>query len=477
MIEAGFCRLDITPPMETLMGGHPGIKHSQSVLDSLHCRAMILKSNSTFFVWISADLLFLHEETIYQTRKTVNRELGISPERVFINATHTHSGPLTTDLFGASKEQDYVQSLPNKFLLACQNALKNLRPARLGFGQSQIQGVAFNARYIMKDGSIETHPQKGNPCIVEPEGPVDEQLVAMLVCDMEGKLLGAVVNYANHPQYLSRRDPRISADFPGRLEKYVRYNLSDKVVVLFGNGACGNICPVNALDVDNIELGESFMDKTGKILAKNVAKIFVDTHFKEEAEILFETHVLRIPIRQISEASLLQAKRFLEETDTKTIEEVELSDYGTEVELGNKLSLSQYLKTNLWKRQECTDLLALAETRNRNPVENCEISVVAIGSSAIVMAPFELFVELGLEIKSKSPFKNTIIIELANGYSGYVPTEKAFSRPGGYETLTLQSSKLAAGAGDILVAAVINMCNRLRIHSATGSTIKSAGCR
>ena len=54
-----------------------------------------------------------------------------------------------------------------------------------------------------------------------------------------------------------------------------------------------------------------------------------------------------------------------------------------------------------------------------------------------------------------------MIVELAKGYSGYIPTKKAFSRTGGYETLTLRSSKLTPEAGEIIVSEVLAMCDAL----------------
>jgi hypothetical protein len=57
--------------------------------------------------------------------------------------------------------------------------------------------------------------------------------------------------------------------------------------------------------------------------------------------------------------------------------------------------------------------------------------------------PGEIFVELGLAIKEASPFRCTIIAELANGAIGYIPTKKAFEQ-GNYEPV---SARCAPGIG------------------------------
>jgi hypothetical protein len=61
------------------------------------------------------------------------------------------------------------------------------------------------------------------------------------------------------------------------------------------------------------------------------------------------------------------------------------------------------------------------------------LQAVRIGDLAVVAIPFEVFVEMGLELKAKSPFPDTFAVSLANGAYGYLPTV-AHHQLGGYET-------------------------------------------
>jgi hypothetical protein len=72
--------------------------------------------------------------------------------------------------------------------------------------------------------------------------------------------------------------------------------------------------------------------------------------------------------------------------------------------------------------------------------------------------PGEVFVELGLAIKAASPFKTTLIIELANDDAAYIPTKKAFAE-GSYETV---NSHIQPGGGELLVDAAIKLLNELK---------------
>ena len=72
-----------------------------------------------------------------------------------------------------------------------------------------------------------------------------------------------------------------------------------------------------------------------------------------------------------------------------------------------------------------------------------------------------MFVEIGLELKQKSPFKPTFNIQLANGYNGYLPTPE-HHKPGGYETRRAKSSHLEVDAPPKITAVLFEMLETLR---------------
>ena len=84
------------------------------------------------------------------------------------------------------------------------------------------------------------------------------------------------------------------------------------------------------------------------------------------------------------------------------------------------------------------------------------VNVIRIGDTAFCTNPAEFFVEHGLAIRKQSPARVTFITELTDGYCGYVPTEKAFTR-GGYETWPAPTSQLASVAGKQITTAAGRM--------------------
>ncbi|MBE7490085.1 hypothetical protein HS121_17780 [bacterium] len=76
--------------------------------------------------------------------------------------------------------------------------------------------------------------------------------------------------------------------------------------------------------------------------------------------------------------------------------------------------------------------------------------------------PGGLFCEFGLRIKEggRRLFREVMVVELANGFFGYVPTPQSFEA-GGYETRTARSSQLAPEAGGRLCEAAERLFRRL----------------
>jgi hypothetical protein len=61
------------------------------------------------------------------------------------------------------------------------------------------------------------------------------------------------------------------------------------------------------------------------------------------------------------------------------------------------------------------------------------LQALRIGEVGIGAIPNEVLVEIGLEIKEKSPFPKSFVISIANGSYGYLPPVNQH-KLGGYET-------------------------------------------
>ncbi len=88
------------------------------------------------------------------------------------------------------------------------------------------------------------------------------------------------------------------------------------------------------------------------------------------------------------------------------------------------------------------------------------LQAIRIGDLAITAIPFEVFTQTGLEIKSRSPFKDTFTISLANGGYGYLPTPEEH-RLGGYETW-LSVSKVEKEASVKISERILELLGQLK---------------
>jgi hypothetical protein len=88
------------------------------------------------------------------------------------------------------------------------------------------------------------------------------------------------------------------------------------------------------------------------------------------------------------------------------------------------------------------------------------ISALHVGQVAIVGVPAELFTVLGIQLKQRSPFRHTIVAELANDYVGYAANADAY-RLGGYQLWTGRHSWTARRTGELLVDRTLTLLDEL----------------
>ncbi len=88
------------------------------------------------------------------------------------------------------------------------------------------------------------------------------------------------------------------------------------------------------------------------------------------------------------------------------------------------------------------------------------IQAVVLGDVAIVGVPAEYFTVLGIDIKKRSPFKHTVIAQLANDWIGYLPDREAH-RLGGYQTWTGLHSYADVGTGERMADEAVALLKEL----------------
>jgi hypothetical protein len=460
-MNIGFSKIDITPPLGTRMAGQPMNYVAKGVESRLFATSMCLSHGSERIVLVSCDLVMLSNETISEITAKAEKQFSIPAESIILCVTHTHSGPITQAIFGMDADDSYLKQLNSNILLSIELSLKNCVPAEFYFTKAQLDGFAFNRRFIMSDGNIETHPLKGDPHIVKSEGPDSNDLSVFYACDINDVPLGAIVVFGCHATVMERDNELISSDYAGKVARYVSDKLGQNVPVLFLQGASGNICQVNPMDKSKREVGLGWTEVMGKAVGQKAIDVLNSKKKKASGSLRIFTETIEIPRRSVDPEILRWAKNYKDIDCEMPV----LSDYGVEHfdEIKPpKVSLEQLFKTPYWANFYANEIRTLDKDKKKQPQMPLVIKVIAQDNWAMVTLPCELFVEWSEKIYAKSPFEYTTVVELANGWNGYIPTKVAFERKGGYETKDVTSTMLVPEAGEMVLKTVLDMLNEAK---------------
>ena len=99
------------------------------------------------------------------------------------------------------------------------------------------------------------------------------------------------------------------------------------------------------------------------------------------------------------------------------------------------------------------------EYQQRHDIHTAEVHVLRLGDIAIATNPFELFLDYGNQIRARSRAKQTFLIQLCCGSSGYLPTEKA--EKGSHYSAYVSSGIIGHEGGNLLVRETVERINNM----------------
>ena len=428
-MKAGFARTDITPPLGSVIPGQLHKRFAKRILDPCTVTAMVLDDGEKQVAITSADIALLVPEDVAEIRALVSDATGIPDTHVMVHTTHTHTGPQTQSIFWCHPDQDMVGLIKRQTAAAVLLAQRDLKEAELCFGQATLPGVAFNRRWVMRDGTQSMHPAKGHPDLVREAGIVDETLGAIGVWRGENELAGAMVNFGSHPICVGNEDA-ISADYCGHVRRAVE-GIYPGSLSLYANAPCGDTCQFNVRDTSVYEYGEYWSRRLGSIIGAASCRLLEEAPREKDLRLAVDSRIVTVPIRKPTPERLAEAHTIVE----------------------NPEGYDELTKAY------AAELLELVREVEMAPNALIEVHVIWIGDNAIVGLPGEFFSEYAQVIRQGSQAEKTFVVELANGWHGYVPTPSAFGG-GGYETWLARSSKLEPEAGAMVTECAVGMLRR-----------------
>jgi neutral ceramidase len=421
-------RLDITPDGPVWMDGMIRAHPSTGIRDQIYAKSLALANSKTpadCFVLVSVDVCILCKEDAWDIRKTAADATGIHVGNIILAATHTHSGPALSGVLG-NKADEYLKALKPRISDLIVQTVAGLKPAVAGWAAAKEKTISHYRRLMADDGHVVMNWEPYDPAhIIGPLGQMDPEVLILRVTTADAAApIALLFNHPCHPNVLSGDNYLISGDYPGLTEKMLQEKFGG--VALFMNGAQGSV------DIDGLkDRDEVGLQRVAGALADAIRPA-AEKISPADQPIVGANHTFKIPARKITDEEIEWADNVLKQAgDTIAV----MPDG-----VGDDYKAQLYKKLRKIQDQD----VAVEQT------------CVAVGDVAMLSFPGELFTEIGMHIKEKSPFRHTAIIGLANGYVGYVPTAKAIME-GGYEPDT---RNLDAAAEDLIVTHSLKLLNQ-----------------
>lgn len=240
--KAGASSAKITPEGPMWMAGYASrTQPSEGVELDLYAKALVIEDSAGGkFALITMDLIGVPRNVRLHVAEQVQKQFGIPPERLAINASHTHSGPelRTASVHGtddpAQREAEaaaYTSRLQDRLVSLVGEALKKAVPATLHYSKARC-GVSMNRRTPNGSGGWNNFPN--------PDGPVDQSVPVLRAADADGKDIGIVFGYACHCTTLGHQ--KFSGDYAGYAQQALEA-AHPGAVAMFMNGCSGDQNP------------------------------------------------------------------------------------------------------------------------------------------------------------------------------------------------------------------------------------------
>ncbi|MBI2950489.1 hypothetical protein HYY27_00270, partial [bacterium] len=295
-------------------------------------------------------------------------------------------------------------------------------------------------------------------------GPVDPEIGLLRLDRQDGGTLAVVYNFACHP-IQGVPGGGNTADLVGFASRVIEGNLSDGAMAFFLQGCAGDVNPVwykdddhphNAEPLGNL-LGLSALQALRKVQSRESGglKILRETVSLPRADLASHIESLRAEqarLLQSLKGTSLNLKTFLPLVVKYSLSREYPSCYshrylhdramGREdldrLDAENRSHIEQYIH-NIHVMEELTrvqinlNLLRKHQAQNAAGGRTIEVEIVGlrIGDFVLVTFPGELSVQIGLNIKKRSPHPLTFIAGVTNGYIYYAPTAEQLNNRGG----------------------------------------------
>ena len=401
-----------------VIGGGIGPGRVQGQEGRLQATAVVIQGDTRLCI-IAVDVLMMTRDCLDQAAHRIEQECGIPFDNIMINASHTHHAPTTVTVHGYERDETFCRRTVDAIVTAAGSAAQaanQAAPAQALFWLGQEATVGQNSRQLLQDGQIYWIGPRD--AIVRPTGPFDVDLPVIAFQQADGRYAGMLFNHSTH--CIGSRTGRRSPGFYGLAAQELSAELA--VPVAFLSGAAGSTHNLG-LDCDEMvtRIKSAVRDALNHAQPMGSAAL---SSIKRELP-----YQLRTFDDAVQEAAVIRYCRTYAPDYADTV-------IGVFRDSRARLKSQQGEWRKMW------------------------LQTMRIGDVYLVGVPAEFFTVLGLEIKRRSPYRQTFVCGLSNDYVGYLPDRQAFDL-GGYQTWVGLHCFAEIGTGEAVVEECLRMLREL----------------
>ncbi len=455
-LHVGWSSVSITPDKPVALAGQFHKRISTHVQAPVTATALALEVKNKDGVidqaiTVSCDLVAIRQGIQAKLRDRLKGKLaGFDLRKLFLNATHTHTAPVTradgwydVNDKGVMKPDEYVEFMLKQIEGAVVKAWNSRAPGGVNWGLGYAV-VGYNRRMVYRNGRAVMYGNNRTADFSHVEGYEDHSVEVMFFFDAKKKLTGMVINVAC-PSQVVEGARYLSSDFWHDVREVLRQRYSKDLHVLAWTGAGGDQSPHlqyrKAAD-QRMRKKRGNLSET-RAIALRIASAVDEAYgaLKDEihTNIKFAHHVedLKLPVWKVTDKEYQAVKAKFDPLAAKP---------------QNKRSTSDISHMRWHKR-----VLDRHDKQDKQKFYTMELHVLRLGDVAIATNPFELFVDFGIAMKTRSKAIQVFLVELACDTGGYLPTARAV--PGGGYSAIVQSCLVGPDGGKVLVDRTVEVIN------------------
>lgn len=443
ILYAGIAKTSIIPNSKELF-------ENKIIHDTLYAKTIILDNQQNKVAFMLVDSQGIAQFVIEEAKRKIHEETSFPIENIIIASTHTHTGIIANtspENFKNTKLTAYQNFLITALTKSFISAYQQLQPVQIAWGKFDQPNYVFNRRWYTKELNINPlggmDSVKMNPGsklisqLIKPAGPTDPEVSFIALKKLDNTPLAILANYSLHYVGGVKKD-ELSADYFGvfdlEVNKLLHSNkLNPGFIAMMSNGTSG--------DVNNNDYSQPLPTYPPYEKMSYVAKDLAQTLVKEYNQLAFKNW---IPIHV-------------------SYQEITLEKRKPDLQLNTNL---KKITTNKSSKQVFHNDEKYYVTRTNYLAKTypdtftVPLQVIQLGDLAINTIPFEVFAEMGLELKQKSSFAHSFTIGLANGHWGYLPTPEQHKK-GGYETW-ITVNRVEKNSSTLITEQLVNMMNNIK---------------